>query len=261
MAEETWDQFKARVQAEGRWREAIGCRDRHKAEGKTPAEARVLTTAAFPPLADGKSPTPTAAVLLPSSAGAEPPAADSPTQERAVKRRWKGREGTRLDILGAITWAANNMDLDPDTLIAPSALAGALQRFARRQPDDFLKTYLPKLLPKDGSRDRADDDEPDPGLAMLDELLKRRARHGVTEEQGEATPDCSTQPRVVVPVQPSPQPEPEPAPASAPQAASPAPPLLCMHCRPHRAQQNGCPACRDLRATVNDLRARGVEVR
>ena len=52
---ETRAAAKVRLQAEGRWKEAIAFRDALKAQGVAPAEAWGRMVEAFPPLANGQT--------------------------------------------------------------------------------------------------------------------------------------------------------------------------------------------------------------
>jgi hypothetical protein len=165
---------KARLQADGRWRQAVRHRESKKAQGMSPAEAHASMVTAFPPLATNGQPT--AASAPPIVPGSE---RDSAGEAPAKRRRRRGKRGP-LDLRADIEWCYLNMHEEPEALAAPNGGALALLRWARANPGEFLKAFVAKLLsgatkpPKEKPEEEAED----PSLEML-----RKAMAGGDEQQ------------------------------------------------------------------------------
>jgi hypothetical protein len=174
---ETRAAVKARLQGEGRWKEALAYRDSLKEQGVVPAEAYRRMVEAFPSLANGQA----------ASTNAVPESEPPPVK----RRRRKGKCG-RFDLPRDTAWAYLNFDQDPDTLVAPNAGARELLRWARADPSSFFKTFLPRMLPKGGLDDDLPPDEQDDGRDLLAEIMERYRSKPEPEADGPAhrAPPC-----------------------------------------------------------------------
>jgi hypothetical protein len=166
---------KARLQAEGHWRQAVRHRESKKAQGMSPAEAHASMVVAFPPLATSGQPSDASAPpIIPGSAP------DAISEAHAKRRRRRGKRGP-LDLRTDVVWCYLNMHEEPDTLAAPNGGALALLTWARANPGEFLKTFMAKLLSsgtKPPKEKPQEEEGEDPSLEML-----RRAMAGSDEQQ------------------------------------------------------------------------------
>jgi len=97
---ETRAAAKVRLQAEGRWKEALSLRERLKAEGVLPAEAWRRMLEAFPPLPPGQSAAATPAEAVP----------ESPPVKRRRCRACERNRGTPFNWEVAVTWVVAHLD-------------------------------------------------------------------------------------------------------------------------------------------------------
>jgi hypothetical protein len=182
--------------------------------------------------------------------------ANGKTQPPGKKpRRSRGRRDP-IDLHRDIAWAYQNLDTDPDALLAPSAGARELLRLGRDDPALFLKRFVAKLVTPESGKGRDNDlpheDEPDDGRNLLAEIM---AKHKPKEER--AAEESTTAPPLPPPVVALVQPDPEPtAPAPTPAPVSFAHPD-CPYCKRDgdKALRN-CACCAYIRFTERPARRR-----
>jgi hypothetical protein len=138
---ETRTTAKARLQSEGRWKEALAYRESLKAQDVPPAEAYRRMVEAFPPLSNG----PAAAPSRNGAAAPEPP----PARRRKRLLRHQGPVNLYLDIL----WVYVHLPENTDIRRPPSPGALSLLEWARRHTDQFFKLYLAKFITEEGWSD------------------------------------------------------------------------------------------------------------
>ena len=138
---ETRAAVKARLQSEGRWKEALAYRESLKAQEVPPAEAYLRMVEAFPPLPNGQAATP-------STNGA--PAPETPPVKRRKRLlRHQGRVNMYLDII----WVYTRLPENTDVRRPPSPGALAFLEWARREPGQFFKLFLAKFITEEGWRE------------------------------------------------------------------------------------------------------------
>ncbi len=170
---ETRAEAKVRLQREKRWQEALAFREGLKKEGVLPAEAHRLMLEKFPPLAANQQ--------QPDEPDSSPISQEAPSPAKTRRRRCKPKQSP-ADIRGDIGWAYQNIGIDPDNLIPPSAGALELLKLARKSPAEFLKVFASKLIlskaEQDAEEKRRRQEERD---AMRDSFHREREEQ-VTRE-------------------------------------------------------------------------------
>ncbi len=137
---ETRAAVKARLQSEGRWKEALAYRDSLKAQDVPPAEAYRRMVEAFPPLLNGQAAPSTNMMAAPET---------PPVKRRRRLLRHQGPINLYLDVM----WAYAHLPENTDIRRPPSPGALTLLEWARRSPDQFFKLYLAKFITEEGWRD------------------------------------------------------------------------------------------------------------
>jgi hypothetical protein len=145
---ETRAQFRARLEAEGRWGAAVARREDLKAGGMGAKEAwdtiyQDFATTTAPPLAS------TTSVSLPTSDGSlkesSPPAPSPASPSGPPLPRVKKRKG-KVDFKEEITWVYENMHTD-NPGPAPSGGAAVMWQQARMDPRTFLRDVFQRMVP------------------------------------------------------------------------------------------------------------------
>jgi hypothetical protein len=154
---------KERLRAEGRWKEALAFREGLKAQGVAAADAYARMLEAYPPLAAGKAAVASAVE-------------DAVPEEPPVKRRRRRRKRKlgRLNWRSEVEWVYLNLSSDGEPDDAPTGGAEAMLEWARQHPGEFFRTFVMKLLPREG------DDDP------RSEEDRRRAKEGHWDAMNEA---------------------------------------------------------------------------
>ncbi|HKI32958.1 MAG TPA: hypothetical protein VKA46_13990, partial [Gemmataceae bacterium] len=146
---------------------ALAYRERLKAEGVPAAVAYERMLAAFPPLATGGAgPSPP----LPQP---QTPGAPSNSEAQPARRRRRRRSQGRIDWTREILWVYDHLTEGSGERGAPSDASPALLAWARKNPDDFFKTFVARLVPTapkpEEPRDRR---EVEPAREALEEFMR-----------------------------------------------------------------------------------------
>jgi hypothetical protein len=130
---------KKRLQAEGRWQEAVAFREGLKKQGVSPAEAHRQMVEKFQPINGVET------VYSPpirAEEGGSPPVPINGSRPR----RWRNKKH-RVDWRRDVEWVYQNLDrLEPRG--APSAGALAMHGWARGHQAEFFAQFVVKALPK-----------------------------------------------------------------------------------------------------------------
>jgi hypothetical protein len=142
---------KARLQAEGRWKQALAFREALKKQGVAPAEAFQQMLVRFPQLPDtnGQSAAPTNGQPAPPTDGAPPQSPATPRRRRRRLLYHQGPINLYLDVMWVYAHLPENTDIRNPS--SPGALT--LLEWARREPGQFFKLYIAKFLTEEGWRE------------------------------------------------------------------------------------------------------------
>jgi hypothetical protein len=171
--QETRAQLKERLQREGKWANYLAGRERLKAEGFPPEQARTeaLRQVDSVPQCPSEPPVPVGTVDPPAAAGPDPtPVAEEPGVDF-------NREASNFE---SAQWVASNIaNLGVRAQDAPSGLAWGLLQWVRLHPANqtaFWSSIWPKLLPTGTALQRHQEEEKverkDVGTEKVKKLLE-----------------------------------------------------------------------------------------
>jgi hypothetical protein len=96
------------------------------------------------------------------------------SKAKAEGPRRRGRGKRRVSIRRDIEWVYCRLDGTDEPQRAPSAGARALLKWARANTDEFVQTFLPKMLPTKRemeAEDQKDSQAVEPQMAFLEEFI------------------------------------------------------------------------------------------
>jgi hypothetical protein len=157
---------KKRLQAEGRWKEAVAFREGLKKQGVSPAEAHQRMVQQFQPLNGDRTEY---SPPMRAERGEEP----SVPVNGSRPRRWRNKKH-RVDWRRDVEWVYQNLDRS-EPRGAPSAGALAMHAWARGHQAEFFANFVLKALTKaekEPERERTRDGKD--ALKYLEEYMAKR---------------------------------------------------------------------------------------